>query len=655
MRLLRAVLSRAPLLAALGCGGGDLVLPSESGPARIEIVDGNEQSGSAGSALADSLVVRVVDAQDRAVGGLRVAFELAGGTTTGQVTPDTVVTDNGGLAAAEWVLGAGAGDQVVDAKVVGEPLSVRFTASAAAGVASRLVLVSGDGQTAPVGTALTDSLVARVEDAFGNPVAGVTVAWTADVGTVSPGTVVSGADGRAAARRILGTGAGEQTATAAATGLAGSPLIFTHTAVPGTAASLVLISGDGQSGPPGTELPDPLVVRLVDQSGNGIPGQAVTWVVATGGGTVQPGTSQTDGDGMASARWTLGPSNGTNTLNAVVSGVGVVGFTATGRTGGGGGGGGSGPSAGLSTVSADPSSIEAGTGLATITVTVRDGSGAPVSGAGVTLAATGSGNSLTQPTAATGPTGVATGTLSSTVPGTKVVTATVNGSIQVNQTAQVTVTVAPAARIELLEGDGQTAPAGSAVDIRPAVRVTDAQGAPVAGFGVTFVVTGGGGTVDGASQTTNSDGIARVGSGSWTLGAAPGTNTLEARAGSLEGSPVVFTAQGEPAVADFLFVSQPTDVDEDETFDPAVRVAVVDGGGSVVPISGIEVRIELLQSNGRNADSRLNGNETAETVNGVAVFPDLSVERDDDDYRLRASSPDLPGISPVLSDPFDVD
>ena len=62
----------------------------------------------------------------------------------------------------------------------------------------------------------------------------------------------------------------------------------------------------------------------------------------------------------------------------------------------------------------------------------------------------------------------------------------------------------------------------------------------IAGFGVTFVVTGGGGSVTGASQTTNSDGVARV--GSWTLGSSPGANTLAARAGSLPASPVDFTA-----------------------------------------------------------------------------------------------------------------
>src|SRR5439155_77658 len=82
----------------------------------------------------------------------------------------------------------------------------------------------------------------------------------------------------------------------------------------------------------------------------------------------------------------------------------------------------------LSTVVATPSSITAGCGTATITVTAKDAIGNPVGGVGVALAATGIGNTLTQPAAATDQNGVATGTLSSTVEETKTISATVNGA-----------------------------------------------------------------------------------------------------------------------------------------------------------------------------------------------------------------------------------
>ena len=60
-----------------------------------------------------------------------------------------------------------------------------------------------------------------------------------------------------------------------------------------------------------------------------------------------------------------------------------------------------------------------------ITVTVRDGDGHPVPGVQVQLAATGMGNTLVQPQAATGASGVATGTLATTVAEPKTVSASI--------------------------------------------------------------------------------------------------------------------------------------------------------------------------------------------------------------------------------------
>ena len=72
-----------------------------------------------------------------------------------------------------------------------------------------------------------------------------------------------------------------------------------------------------------------------------------------------------------------------------------------------------------------PSPITASTGdnVSTITVTVRDAFGNAVSGATVTLSATGTGNTLT-PSGTTDADGHMIGTLSSTVAGTKTITAT---------------------------------------------------------------------------------------------------------------------------------------------------------------------------------------------------------------------------------------
>jgi hypothetical protein len=311
------------------------------------LVDGNNQNGAAGQPLTNPIVVKVTDRRGQPVPRQKVAFAVVTEAPGAAVTPDTAETGADGRAEARWTLGTVSGAQRVVARVVGlDGIEVSFDAAVGSGGAVRIEAVSGDDQTGPVGTGLDDSLVVRVLDAFGNPVAGVNVEWNADRGSIDPGSVTTGSDGRAATYRILGSSVGSQTATASSSGLDGSPVTFTSHAVAGSANELVRVSGDNQSARPGAELPDPLVVRLVDSNGNGVPNRPVSWVVGAGGGHVGSPNSNTDGQGEASTRWTLG-SSGTNTLNAVVSGVGVVAFTALATNGGGGGGGGGGEPARL--------------------------------------------------------------------------------------------------------------------------------------------------------------------------------------------------------------------------------------------------------------------------------------------------------------------
>ena len=328
--------------ALLSCGGDDLVLPGETSPAEIVVFNGNNQSGPAGEGLRDSLVVQVRDRRGQALPNARVAFKLEGAAPGASISPDTAETGSEGLAYARWVLGSASGTQSAVAAVVGVPgLTTRFDATVGPAPAARIELASGDGQRASRGTALGDPLVVRVTDGFGNRVEGVTVVWSADDGSVDPVSSETDANGRASTTWTLGSSVGGQTARAASSGLEGSPLVFTATASSGDAARLVRISGNGQSARAGTELDEALVVRVEDQDGNGVSGRAVSWVVATGGGSVSSLNSVTDGNGRSSTRWTMGAEPGSNTLSAVVSGIGAVGFSATATGGGGGGGGGS--------------------------------------------------------------------------------------------------------------------------------------------------------------------------------------------------------------------------------------------------------------------------------------------------------------------------
>ena len=72
--------------------------------------------------------------------------------------------------------------------------------------------------------------------------------------------------------------------------------------------ALAVVSGDGQTGMPGAELASPLVARVEDSRGRGVPSQIVNFRVVQGGGTVFAGAAITNRDGIARERWTLGTS-----------------------------------------------------------------------------------------------------------------------------------------------------------------------------------------------------------------------------------------------------------------------------------------------------------------------------------------------------------
>src|SRR6185295_6816030 len=92
--------------------------------------------------------------------------------------------------------------------------------------------------------------------------------------------------------------------------------------------------------------------------------------------------------------------------------------------------------------------------------------------------------------------------------------------------ATVTTTAGAARTIAVNAGNNQSAFTEAAVAIAPSVRVADLDGNAVSGVAVQFQVAGGGGGLTGASAATDNAGLAAV--GSWTLGAATGTNSLTA-------------------------------------------------------------------------------------------------------------------------------
>ena len=122
--------------------------------------------------------------------------------------------------------------------------------------------------------------------------------------------------------------------TLTVTGTSGSLIrVATATLTTATAAApatLTIVSGNNQSGAAGAALPNPLVVKVADSSGNPIAGVTVSFAVTAGGGSLGSTAVTTGSDGQAATAWILGTTPATNRATATVTGLSTVTFTATG-------------------------------------------------------------------------------------------------------------------------------------------------------------------------------------------------------------------------------------------------------------------------------------------------------------------------------------
>ena len=197
-------------------------------------------------------------------------------------------------------------------------------------------IVSGDAQHAVVGTELPAPLVVKAVDAAGAPVSGQSVNFrvVAGGGSVFAGSSNTNADGIAQERWTLGTSTADsqRLEVRAVDNVTGAPItfaVFKAVALAGPPASVASVVGD-QSAAVRTAVSTPPAVRVADSYHNPVPGIAVTFAVASGGGTVSESSRTTNDSGVATlTSWTLGPVVGTNTLTATVIGLPPVSFTAT--------------------------------------------------------------------------------------------------------------------------------------------------------------------------------------------------------------------------------------------------------------------------------------------------------------------------------------
>lgn len=319
----------------------------------------------------------------------------------------------------------------------------------------------------------------------------------------------------------------------------------------GQPAQVEGISGDSQTGTILEPLADSLVVKVTDRFGNPVPGIEISWSSADGG-DVRPASSVTGVNGMAATQLVLGSQPGSYRTTAVAPSLpeDAVAFTTTAVA------------AKLALTTEPPSTASSGVPLdPQPVVQLQDPSGTPLAREGVTVSV----QIASGPGSLTGTTSRATdadGNVAFTdlaiagAPGARTLIFAASGYAPATSTP-ISIGVGAPSVVAVAAGAGQTAPAGTAVPVRPAVIVRDAGGTPVASVAVTFAVTGGGGSVTGGAATTGTDGIATV--GSWTLGSSPGPNTLQATVAGdgVSGNPATIsaTATAGPASADKSSVS----------------------------------------------------------------------------------------------------
>ncbi|MBL8960443.1 MAG: Ig-like domain-containing protein, partial [Gemmatimonadetes bacterium] len=263
------------------------------------------------------------------------------------------------------------------------------TASAPLG-AARVSALSASGLTGVAGTALADRVEVRVLDSGNQPLAGISVTFSASgSGAVDPASATTDASGIARTRWTLSRTAGANTLTVSAGANVSTSVTATGSA--GRASTVTAVGGVTQTASVGSAVPIAPAVRVADAFGNLVEGVAVTFAVLTGGGTTTGTVARTSSQGVATVgSWILGQTAGNQTLTARVEEGGVannpVVFTAIATPG---------AAAAVAAVSPVAQTALAGTAVAAPpSIRVTDAGGNPVANVAVNFAVTAGGGTV---------------------------------------------------------------------------------------------------------------------------------------------------------------------------------------------------------------------------------------------------------------------
>ena len=181
---------------------------------------------------------------------------------------------------------------------------------------AKITAVSGSAQNVQAGQPVPAPLVVQVTDANNQPVANTLVSFTINSGggKLSQALDTTDASGNAAVTWTVGTSLGNGRVQARAQFVT-APADFDVTINPGPPALIAQASGPVGATASGFETADSIAIKVTDNFDNPIVGQAVTFSVVAGGGSVSATSKTTGTDGVARIAWTAGNA-GAQTLRA---------------------------------------------------------------------------------------------------------------------------------------------------------------------------------------------------------------------------------------------------------------------------------------------------------------------------------------------------
>ena len=514
----------------------------------VVIKDGSEADG----ATANTLQVKVTDANGNALAGQTVSVLADNGATTAP----TVITEPDGKVEIS-VTSQTAGVSAVTASINNSTLSqnVMFIADIRTAQIAELVVIK-DGSEADGATANT--LRARVTDAFGNALAGQTVSVLADNGATTGPTVSTEPDGTVEIS-VTSQTAGTSVVTASINNSSLSrDVTFIADIRTAQIADLVVIK-DGSEADGATA--NTLRARVTDAFGNALAGQTVS-VLADNGATVSPAvTTEPDGTVEISVTsQTAGISTVTATINSSSLSRNVT-FIADVRT-----------AQIADLVVIKDGSVADGSTENTLRVRVTDAFGNALGGQTVSVLA--DNGATVASTVTTGQDGTVEISVTSQTAGVSAVTATINNS-SLSQSVMFIADVRTAQIAELVViKDGSEADGATANTLQ--VKVTDANGNALAGQTVS-VLAGNGATVA-PTVITEPDGTVEISVTSQTAGISTVTASINSSSLSRD---VTFIADVRTAQIADLGVIKDNSVADGATAN-TLQVKVTDAFGNTL-------------------------------------------------------------------------